>query len=75
MDRSGISTHVAMQISGHKTPSVYKRYRIINQRDLRDAARLMEQPPESTISYVSATNRTKDGANASFAAPVANQAV
>jgi len=44
MDRRGISQHVAMKISGHKTPSVYKRYRIVDGRDLREAAIRMEQP-------------------------------
>jgi integrase len=46
MDRRGISRVVAMKITGHKTESIYRRYRIVNEPDLREAARKMEQPIE-----------------------------
>jgi integrase len=36
--RRGISTHTAMKLSGHKTESVFRRYDIISDDDLRDAA-------------------------------------
>ena len=35
----GISQHVAMAISGHRTIHVFQRYAIISHDDLRDAAR------------------------------------
>ncbi len=37
MVRSGVSSHVAMKISDHKTPSMFKRYDIISEDDLRHA--------------------------------------
>ena len=42
MIRAGVSPHVVMQISGHRTASMLKRYDIIDEVDLRDAARKTE---------------------------------
>jgi integrase len=37
MERAGVSQAVAMKITGHKTPSVYRRYRIVNEDDIERA--------------------------------------
>jgi integrase len=42
MIRRGIPQTTAMKISGHRTESVFRRYAIVGEEDLRDAARKLE---------------------------------
>ena len=52
MERAGVPRKVAMEISGHRTESVYRRYDIVNKRDLLSAAeklqRYLEHEQQST---------------------------
>lgn len=48
LERAGVPRAIAMQISGHKTEAVYRRYDIVDEADLRDAARRLEAWLERT---------------------------
>jgi integrase len=43
MKRAGVQDKVAMQISGHKTRSVFDRYNIIDESDIGDAAKKLDE--------------------------------
>ena len=38
LERAGVSRSVAMKMTGHKTEAVYRRYAIVSESDLREAA-------------------------------------
>jgi len=49
MIRRGIAQTTAMKISGHRTESVFRRYAIVGEDDLRDAARKLEPERIDTV--------------------------
>jgi integrase len=42
LSRAGVPESVAMEITGHKTRSMYRRYRIVDEKDLREATERLE---------------------------------
>jgi hypothetical protein len=53
LERAGVPRSVAMQLTGHKTEAVYKRYAIVVERDLREGvaklAALAPAPASGTV--------------------------
>ena len=51
LERRGVARSVAMKLTGHKTESVYRRYAIVSDADLREATRrLAVDAPQGHIS-------------------------
>ena len=48
LERAGVSRSVAMKMVGHKTESIYRRYAIVSESDLREAAKKLAAIDQGT---------------------------
>jgi len=53
LERAGVSRSVAMKMTGHKTESVYRRYAIVSEQDLREAPSKLAVVDQSRAGQVS----------------------
>jgi hypothetical protein len=60
--RAGVRERVAMEISGHRTRSVFERYNIVSPSDVQEAARKLAIFHDGKIGDISGTEEHQDAA-------------
>jgi integrase len=68
MRLAGIPENVAMELSGHKTRSVFDRYNIVSPRDLIDAGQRLQERLNKSLGTITGTvegDRTQNATNIS----------
>ena len=60
MIRAGLPQKTAREISGHKIDSVFNRFNVVGEADIRDAARKLESKP---VMHSSFTVEAEEGKN------------
>ena len=55
LERAGVPRSVAMQMVGHKTEAIYRRYAIVSEADLRDAAVRLHQASAPRMGTIAGT--------------------
>lgn len=57
LERAGVPRSVAMKLVGHKTESMYRRYAIVAENDLREGVAKLAQLPGGSFKEASGANR------------------
>lgn len=63
MERAGVPRSVAMKLTGHKTESVYRRYAIVSDSELREASRRLAGTISGTVDPSRIDSRLVNGQN------------
>ena len=63
MRRLGISEGVAMKVAGRKTASIFRRYDIVDESDLREVARKLDEKQQGQSSHSLAITNPQGGSS------------